>query len=572
MHCLPLLSEQKEQQARRRLWLLGFASIALYGAVFVLSSQFHYGEGHEERPILEVLAILGLATVAYFGALAVVFRLGSHPKEETRLLYLVLGFSIAFRLVLWPSTPIQEIDFYRYLWDGRVCLGGHSPFQFSPAQIEGAAGVNQPVDAGRSPEAEALWRLSQRSAVLKTIFERMHHREVPTVYPPAAQAVFALAALLTPASAPLFVQILVLKTLLLSFDIATLFLLVALLRRLGLPAIWGLAYGWCPLAVKEIANSGHLDSIAVLFCTLALYLLAGMVTNKEWSWKNVAAAVAGMAALGVAVLAKSYPIILVPMIAAYVAGRVGWRVVFALVAFGSVVAAGYVPFFVGRSAGTYDPLMGLRTFLTRWQMNDFLCMLVHENLRNPDGHVAHWFVVVPASWRGSLDDWFRSTPWSGWLPAGVDPAFVLAQLVMGILLLSLIVRWAWRIYRQPEPELLMRCTFLTLAWGWLLSSAQNPWYLLWCLPFMAFARRGSWFLLLGLALLYYLRFWLEYQEFGDDAAVQAARDRFDFGVVWLEYLPFFVALVVESVYAAWSGSRTDFKSVPRGHRAESESS
>jgi hypothetical protein len=62
-------------------------------------------------------------------------------------------------------------------------------------------------------------------------------------------------------------------------------------------------------------------------------------------------------------------------------------------------------------------------------------------------------------------------------------------------------------------------------------------------------------LLLGLALLYYLRFWLEYQALGDEAALNSARDRFDFGVAWLEYLPFFVALVVESVYAAWSGSR-----------------
>jgi hypothetical protein len=62
-----------------------------------------------------------------------------------------------------------------------------------------------------------------------------------------------------------------------------------------------------------------------------------------------------------------------------------------------------------------------------------------------------------------------------------------------------------------------------------------------------FDGRRSWFLLPGLALLYYLRFWLEYQALPDDVAIRAARARFDFGVVWFEFVPFFAALLVESV-------------------------
>jgi hypothetical protein len=48
----------------------------------------------------------------------------------------------------------------------------------------------------------------------------------------------------------------------------------------------------------------------------------------------------------------------------------------------------------------------------------------------------------------------------------------------------------------------------------------------------------------GLAFLCYLRFWLEYQA--TDAGLRAARAAFDFQVVWLEYLPFFLALGVET--------------------------
>ncbi|MCI0457331.1 MAG: hypothetical protein L0Z62_10200, partial [Gemmataceae bacterium] len=112
-------------------------------------------------------------------------------------------------------------------------------------------------------------------------------------------------------------------------------------------------------------------------------------------------------------------------------------------------------------------------------------------------------------------------------------------------LLYLCTRWARQVYRTPEPAVLLRALFLTLAWAWMLTSAQNPWYLAWCLPFMVFARVRSWFLLPGLVLLYYLRFWLEYHAPATEAGVRAARASFDFGIVWVEYVPFFIALLAE---------------------------
>ena len=33
-------------------------------------------------------------------------------------------------------------------------------------------------------------------------------------------------------------------------------------------------YAWCPLVIKEIANSGHLDALAYFLATLAIYLAA----------------------------------------------------------------------------------------------------------------------------------------------------------------------------------------------------------------------------------------------------------------------------------------------------------
>ena len=74
---------------------------------------------------------------------------------------------------------------YRYLWDGRVVLSGLNPFHHTPAEID-RLGPESAADSALG----RLWRLSGRSVPVRTIFERVHHREVPTIYPPASQAVF----------------------------------------------------------------------------------------------------------------------------------------------------------------------------------------------------------------------------------------------------------------------------------------------------------------------------------------------------------------------------------------------
>jgi hypothetical protein len=528
-------------------WLIavGGLSLVLYGAVAVLGFRFRYGEGHADRPILEVLALLGAATLGWLAALK---GLLSRQAAGPGAIRVVLLFAVLYRLVLLPSQPIQEIDFYRYLWDGRVCLHGLNPYRYAPAQVErGREEPDAPADLA------ALGRLSTESPAVHTIFERVHHRDVPTVYPPAAQAVFAAAAALTPADSPLPVHVLVLKTLLLLlFDLATVFLLAALLHRLGLPPAWCAAYGWCPLVLKEVVNSGHLDSLAVFFTIRALYALVAAGKNRRPALVSTAA----FAALGVAILAKSYPVILLPVVAAFAAARLRGRVLLPLAACAAVAAAGYLPVCgaAPRAPDSTDrshhPWAGLGIFLTRWQMNDLPFMLVHENLRRPGSAVPdRRFVVAPADWREALHEHLLSPAADAvGLPAGTDPAFLLAQGLMGLVLLGLCLHGARGVWRRPESATLLRAALRTLAWGWLLSSAPNPWYLLWCLPLIVFDGRRSWFLLPGLVLLYYLRFWLAYRA-PDAPARAAARDLFDFGVVWLEYLPFLLALAAESAAA-----------------------
>ncbi len=555
---------QKSDPVRRRLVIIGVGSLPIYGLVAILSTGFRYGEGYRERPILAVLGLLALAWVGYAFALAGLLRarhsIGVDSRRVDsagRRMPSVIAFAVTFRLILLVSRPIQEIDYYRYLWDGRVILSGLNPFHYAPAEID-QLGRESAVDASLGQ----LRRLAGTSVSVQTIFERIHHREVPTIYPPAAQMVFALAAVLTPASMPVWGHVLVLKCLLIAFDVGTLLILARLLRRLGLPADWSLSYGWCPLVLKEFANTGHLDAIAVFFTILAAYWLIGPTVGSTLRHRFLEPLL-GAIALGLAVLAKSYPVVLLPIVAAFLAARLRGRAILPALAFATVIVGAYVPFLAGATGkgkvSTHSPWTGLGTFLTRWQKNDLLFMLAHENLHpQAPGVPDRWFVVVPAEARRAIDRVAAATLARVVGASGAKPAFLLTQAVMGAALATIGLIWAVRVFRAPEPLVLLRGTALILAWGWLLSSTPHPWYLTWSLPFLVFAERRSWFLLTGLALMYYLRFHLEYQAApGGQAAIDRAFDAFDCGFVWLEFGPFFTALALETWRDRKWSPRTD---------------
>ena len=372
--------------SRWPLRCLGLAAAPLYGCVALLAEGFR-PEADTQPPLLTILILLGVACGIYLLALRLVAR------DPAASLSTVLFFSLAYRLILLPSWPIQEIDFYRYLWDGKVTLNGSNPYRYSPTQIEEAE-----FREAAPADLTELRRLANETESVRTIFENVHYRDIPTAYPPVSQAVFALSIWLTPRDGSVWLHVMILKSVLLLFDLGTLLVVVGLLRTLGLPLGWGLAYGWCPLALKEFANTGHLDTIAVFFTTLAIYLLV----SKDGLPR--AALALGVLALGV--LAKSYPIILLPLVGVYVARRFRLAAVVPLAVFVAVLVAGYLPFQRGE-APTRDanhPGSGVSTFLfTRWEMNDLLFALVYRNLAAPPQRGDPWFTLVPESTRAALN-------------------------------------------------------------------------------------------------------------------------------------------------------------------------
>jgi hypothetical protein len=77
------------------------------------------------------------------------------------------------------------------------------------------------------------------------------------------------------------------------------------------------------LVVKETANSGHFDAIAVFLTSAAVLIVASALFRKTSS-RTASMGLVAAAVLGLAVGAKLYPVVLAPLFAATWIGRFGW--------------------------------------------------------------------------------------------------------------------------------------------------------------------------------------------------------------------------------------------------------
>jgi hypothetical protein len=133
----------------------------------------------------------------------------------------------------------------------------------------------------------------------------------------------------------------------------------------------------------------------------------------------------------------------------------------------------------------------------------------------------------------------------------VEPSVLIGRLAKAIHAVALLAIFSWlltRLWKMPffdreksdekaVERLFGETAFLMLAWLWMLAPTQNPWYWMWTMPFVAFARNPVWMWVSGATLLYYLRFWFSTL----DPSVQllgspyGGEPFFDRIVVWVEH-------------------------------------
>ena len=465
-------------------WRLpGILLVALHLVVAWLSAEFEYGGDPLPRPILLFVLIEVLAGAIYlFSALTA----RNAPQDKSAMAWIIV-VGLAMRALLFSSTPIQEDDYYRYLWDGAVTASGINPYSHSPREA---------LEAGEDAQAPlpGLRELADSSGV---VAKRINHPELRTIYPPTAQGAFAPAHWLRPWSLPAWRAILFL------FDVATLYILILILRSLKLPLSLALIYWWNPILIKEIFNSGHMDLIALPFMLGAI--LAALRGRH----------LAGAASLALAVGAKLWPIVLAPLLLRPLIKKPG-RLVAAVCVFAALGGAMFLPVYLGGLDGD----SGFTAYGQRWELNDALFMLIVWGSK--------YFMQI-VGWEGGAE-----------------------QFAARVIVAALLAVWIGSLARRESTDgqdLCERC-LLAVAALFLLSPTQFPWYYIWMLPLLAIRPRASLLSLTVLLPLYYLRFY-----FG-------ARDGvgiFDNGIVWIEYAPVWLLLIWEFHKSKWriGGSATE---------------
>lgn len=250
--------------SRRSLLPWGVALLACYTLPLVLRSEYPAGS---------FLWSNGLAVAVLGVFLFVIRRDGTWRPARRGVAAAVILWALLFRLPLVWLDPAASDDMFRYLWDGRVAASGVNPYRFAPV----------------APELAHLRT--------DTLPSRVTYPEMRTIYPPLAQGLFALTALLAGPSVAAW------KLLLVLLDAAVMLVILLLLRRSGLPDTALIAYAWSPLPVLYVALDGHLDPIGVFFMLLALL---AVLHGKR---------LASGLLLGLAGLARVVPLLLMPLLA-----------------------------------------------------------------------------------------------------------------------------------------------------------------------------------------------------------------------------------------------------------------
>ncbi len=420
-------------------------------------------------PVTWVVLIGSLSGTLFLTVPALIRHLAI--SRATLIGMIIIG--LASRLILFGSAPLWEIDYLRYLWDGSMVVNGLSPYLWSPEDIL----------AGRAPEAATSLALQANGLV-----EQINYPHLRTIYPPLSQTVFAASHLIGEWSLTSW------RTVLLVFDLASLGLLINLLRHLKQSVLWAAIYWWNPLVIQMFFNAAHMDALLVPFILGALLLTIRL--------RPVIAS--GMLALAVGI--KLWPVLLLPSLLRHRChGRLTGFV--ALCAFGIVSLLILFPLITtGLGDGS-----GLTAYATDWNRNSAFYGLLESGV----------------SALLSVFDLYE-----------LDASRIVRAALAGVLIMISLMQA--RQESSLESQLCKRFLIVTAAL-FLLTPAAYPWYGSWVIAFLVLSPNPALLVWTATLPLYHLRF---HPYFLENPAY------FENAVVWLEHGPVMVLLLVQ-----WSRSR-----------------
>jgi hypothetical protein len=275
---------------------------------------FHFSRQPDLRSYLpETIGLLLGAGMLYVMAAYIVERCALGWPA----LAIILAAALAFRVLALSAEPALSSDVYRYQWEGRVQRAKINPYTAHPDALRHLALEDpaRPLEVGR---------------------------KTPTLYPPLSEWSFSWVQ-----SIPGY------KRLYTGLDVASIVVLLLVLRIRKQPLGCVLMYAWNPGVVVAFATCGHHDSLAIL-----ALLAANLLIIKQHGALSIFFLVLSF-------LGKFFSGILLAVFLKRT--RVAYAGLFA-----AVVIAGYVPY-----AGAGRRLLeGLTQYSAAWENNDSLFRLI----------------------------------------------------------------------------------------------------------------------------------------------------------------------------------------------------
>ena len=413
------------------LALIGSFSFVLY----LLLGRADESFGIAER-LHRFFAILAALFVFLLAAAVVIKKSASHKNNSHYALLLVIGFAALFRFALLQQMPWLSNDIYRYLWDAQLVDHGVSPYAFPPAADELAA---------------------FRDA---TIYPKMDHKNVHSVYPPLLQLLFWIGRTVSQIFNLQFFA--GLKLVFILIDLGLVLALFRLLAQWQLDPRWAVLYAWHPLPIVEIAGSSHTDGVGA--CTLVLALL--FLRQRKYFF--------AVLFLALGFLVKFITILFLPFLAVAIWHELNFKkAVWSIALFAGVIIASYAPFM----AAGEKLWSGLLVYSDKWRFNDGFFSLVFGGIHRllPDAMVKS--LMIPSGWE--INDIVMTT-------RRIDLALHISKIICSGIFVAVYLPPLWQMFKSKDANERNWITIFIsiLAAFFLLSPTLQPWYLLWLLPLL----------------------------------------------------------------------------------------
>lgn len=421
------------------LLCIGTGIAVLITSLAGLSYSFPYGVDLNDAPLFLYVG-LALLTCGVWCLLPGQIK---RPNTTQSMFIAAILIGLVMRGSMFLSLPVMEDDSYRYLWDGAVTANGIDPYKYAPAE----AALEGPFETQNSDPIESdLIDLQTLASTHSDAHSRINYPYVSTIYPPLAQAAFAVAYRLDPFGLNGW------RWVLLTADLIAFALLVKLLAAYKRDRLWALIYWWNPIVVLHGFGAGHMDLLILPFLIGALLL----AQQRKINWAVITLAGAGAV--------KLWPALLLPMIMRPLLRR-PVQLVLAGGLFVIVTAIALLPQIVH----ALDPQAGLNAYAVGWRTHAFIFAILED-------------VVL----------------------RGLDEPGLIARIVVMVSVIGLTAYLA--LSRADDLKQLPALCAAVIASLILLSPTGYPWYLIWLAPFLAFVPNAGLRALFATAPLYWLRF------------------------------------------------------------------